>query len=64
MAIKTFIVREGFVLRITDAKNVQRHFIEGDTLDLPEEEGVSYHQLEVVSKGSGKKDTANVEAVA
>lgn len=47
MAIKKYIVRAGFTYRTKDKKGADISLAEGETVDLPEEEGGIIHLLEL-----------------
>lgn len=50
MAVKTYVVREGFSYRVLDEKNNLKVYSEGDTIDLETDVGDNTHQLERAAK--------------
>ena len=59
MAVKKFVVREGFNYRVRDDRNNEKVYSEGDTVDLEETDGNATHQLqraEADPAPAGKKD--------
>ncbi len=50
MAIKKYVVREGFVFRVQNDNGSYKTYEAGDTVDLDEAEGDAQHQLERAGK--------------